>query len=128
MLDIAPFEQYAEKLREIGLTTFEQFRDRARIGTEEELAGYLSVSRLRVRYLGGVARIAALHESLRAPEVVGWLVEAGITGADELLSRARGDRAGLVKQVKEYADGRVPQCASVLAEPGGWVREIARGP
>ncbi|WP_030460886.1 hypothetical protein [Kitasatospora sp. NRRL B-11411] len=128
MLDIAPFKQYAGKLKKIGLTTFEQFRDRARIEREEELAGYLSVSGLRVRYLGGVARIAALHDSLREPEVVGWLVEAGITGADELLSRARGDRAALVAQLKEYADGRVPQCASVLAEPEGWVREIAQGP
>ncbi|MEV7213395.1 hypothetical protein AB0O31_09945 [Kitasatospora cineracea] len=128
MLDIAPFKQHAEKLKEIGLTTFKQFRDRARIGTEEELAGYLSVSKLRVRYLGGVARIADLHDSLKEPEVVGWLVEAGITGADELLSRARGDRAGLIEQLEDYADGRVPQCTSVLMKPDGWVRAIARWP
>ncbi|MFG3055922.1 hypothetical protein ACGFZP_33915 [Kitasatospora sp. NPDC048239] len=122
MLDLDPFEPSAEKLRAIGVTTFDQFR---RVVPDEAgrtaLTGYLGCSPLVTAHLTEVAELAALHEDLSRPEVVKVFLDAGISGRAELARRKAADQEKLLLLLSHGADRSGLAGQPAFVAPQGWL-------
>ncbi|MFF2043594.1 hypothetical protein ACFVVX_24565 [Kitasatospora sp. NPDC058170] len=125
MLDLAPFEPYAEKFRAIGVTTFERFRQVVPGAAEQlELTAHLGCSPMVTAHLVEVVDLAALHGDLSRPEVVRVFLDAGITGRAELLRRKEADQERLLATLSHGADRSGLAGQPAFARPPAWLAAL----
>ncbi|MEV5240787.1 DUF4332 domain-containing protein [Streptomyces cinnamoneus] len=125
MLDLAPFQPYAERLAKAGITTFRKFRQRTSTDPRQQtLAAYLEVSPLLVSHLVDIATLADTHEDLASPTVVQALLAAGINSRGELRERAATDREGLTRALTLNAQRLGLTALPAFAAPERWLTAV----
>ncbi|MCA6096342.1 DUF4332 domain-containing protein [Streptomyces sp. SCA3-4] len=125
MLDLAPFQPYAEKLAQAGITTFRKFRQRTSTDPRQQtLAEYLGVSPLLVSHLVDIATLADTHEDLASPRVVQALLAAGINSRGELRERAATDKEGLTRALTLNAERFGLTALPAFAAPDRWLTTL----
>ncbi|RKE23339.1 hypothetical protein [Streptomyces sp. TLI_171] len=125
MLELPPFLPFADRLREIGLTSFAALLASTGGGADrQELASYLGVSGLRANQLLGIARLSDLHEDLSRPEVVKVFLDVGVTCPADLRRRVREDSRRLDEALQSTAYDQGVRKERAFAEPERWHRAL----
>ncbi|MET8275110.1 hypothetical protein [Streptomyces sp. NPDC005096] len=125
MLELAPFEPYADMMTKAGITTFEQFRQWTSTDTlSKELATYLATSTIIISHLADIATLADTHENLASSEVLQVFLDAGITSRDELRSWATTHRDELISMLAAGAERYGISDLAAFTTPNSWLSSV----
>lgn len=102
MFSLAPFSPYADALRKVGITTFEQFQSQV-TAQPQKFATYLSIDELVVVHLADIAGLAMSRTQLNDADVLAVFIGADITSQSDLNRRLSADKTNLIDTLRRVA-------------------------